>query len=225
MSNADNLLGALSHVIRKRREEVGISQTELAERSKLHRTYINNIERGKQNISIESLNRIAEALDTSIGELINRAETESKPPTSPIKILLIEDNSADIFLFKRCLGKGILPTELTVVESGQEASELLKDLAKRQNDELPEIVFLDLNLPGKSGHELLKELKTDEMLRHIPVIILTTSSNPKDIQQTYTNYANSFLTKPVDPSDFEQAVNSVLSYWFDTTVLPGRTII
>ncbi|MBZ0185719.1 MAG: response regulator [Candidatus Obscuribacterales bacterium] len=221
MTETEPLLGALSAAIRKRREEIGMSQTELAERAGLHRTYISNIERGSQNISIESLNRIAGSMDISISELLTQAEESARSKTATINILLIEDNPADVFMFKRCLSKTNLPTSLTVVSSGLKASEILKKIVHKSDIPLPEIVFLDLNLPGKSGHELLRELKENDDLKHIPVVILTTSSNPQDIKRTYGHYANSYLAKPVDPREFEAAINNVLNYWFGTSSLPG----
>ncbi len=221
MSDSQYLLGAIAKLIRKRREQLGMSQTELAERSGLHRTYINSIECGTKNISIDSLKNIADALDTTVSDLISKAEESSREAGQPIKILLIEDNPADIFMFKRCVKQNALPTSVDVIENGKKAQEQIERYIKGEDD-LPEIIFLDLNLPGTNGYDLLVEIKGAEPLRHIPVIILTTSSNQEDVRKTYAHFANSFLTKPVDPSDYERAINNVLTYWFATSALPGK---
>ncbi|MBK9142570.1 MAG: response regulator [Candidatus Melainabacteria bacterium] len=225
MAETQALLSALSKLIRKRREELGLSQTELAERAGLHRTYICNIERGTQNLSLESLNNIAGSLEIPVARLIGEAEESAEKKSGLIRILLIEDNPADVFVFKRCLKNSSHKTTLTVVDSGLKAFQLIGRAADKTGDKpgtaLAEIVFLDLNLPGKSGHDLLKAFKQNERLRHIPVVILTTSSNPLDVKMTYGSYANSYLSKPVDPAEFERSINSVLDYWFGTSALPS----
>ncbi|MCA9801539.1 MAG: response regulator [Cyanobacteria bacterium HKST-UBA02] len=221
MAETEALLNALSKTIRKRREELGLSQTELAERAGLHRTYICNIERGTQNLSLESLNNIARSLDIPVARLIGEAEEAAEEKSGLIRILLIEDNPADVFVFKRCLKNSSHRTSLSVVDSGLKAFELIRKVGDKPRTSLAEIVFLDLNLPGKSGHDLLKAFKQNESLRHIPVVILTTSSNPQDVKKTYGSYANSYLSKPVDPAEFERSINSVLDYWFGTSALPS----
>jgi len=211
MAGSSDLLGAIGKVIRKRREAMGISQTELAERAGLHRTYINNIEGGSKNISIDSLKGIADALNTNISELMLSAEAtdDAKPP---IKVMLVEDSEPDVFLFKQSLAKiTALPTTIEVYEDGKKAQEKIDKLKEASSDELPDIIFLDLNLRGgRSGYDLLIDIKSNDVLRHIPVIILTTSSNPQDVRKTYGHFANSFMTKPVDPQEYQSQVANVL---------------
>jgi len=212
MAGSSDLLGAIGKVIRKRREAMGISQTELAERAGLHRTYINNIEGGSKNISIDSLKGIADALNTNISELMLSAEAtdDAKPP---IKVMLVEDSEPDVFLFKQSLAKiTALPTTVEVYEDGKKAQEKIDKLKEANSNELPDIIFLDLNLRGgRSGYELLIDIKSNDVLRHIPVIILTTSSNPQDVRKTYGHFANSFMTKPVDPQEYQSQVANVLA--------------
>ncbi len=212
MADSSDLLGAIGKVIRKRREAMGISQTELAERAGLHRTYINNIEGGSKNISIDSLKGIADALNTNISELMLSAEAtdDAKPP---IKVMLVEDSEPDVFLFKQSLAKiTALPTTVEVYEDGKKAQEKIDKLKEASSNELPDIIFLDLNLRGgRSGYDLLIDIKSNDVLRHIPVIILTTSSNPQDVRKTYGHFANSFMTKPVDPQEYQSQVANVLA--------------
>lgn len=220
MSESEKLLAQLSKLIRSRREEFGISQTELAEKAGLHRTYINNIERGTKNISIESLKKITDTLGISMGELILEAEEAASEKSNDVKILLVEDNPADVFMFKRCLKKSAISTAVEVIDSGNKAHEHLGRFTEDSNLNSPDIIFLDLNLPGRTGLELLQDIKTNTLLKHVPVIILTTSANPKDVAETYGRYGNSFLTKPVDPLEYEKAIENVLNYWCSTTSIP-----
>lgn len=220
MPESDKLLAALAKIIRQRREELGLSQTSLAEKSGLHRTYINNIERGSKNISIDSLKKIADSLSTTVSDLMSQAEESSTESGNPIKILLVEDNPADVFMFKRCVKKSSLDTTVNVIDTGTRAEEYIANLPQESSEEHPDIVFLDLNLPGKNGLELLKDIKSNELLRHIPVIILTTSANPKDVRKSFGQYTNSFLTKPVDPKEYEKAIHNVLLYWFSVSSIP-----
>ncbi len=222
MPESDQLLTALSKIIRQRREELGLSQTSLAEKSGLHRTYINNIERGSKNISIESLKKIADSLSTTVSDLMSQAEESSAGSENPIKILLVEDNPADVFMFKRCVKKSSLDTTVNVIDSGTRAEEYIKTLPESTSEDHPDIVFLDLNLPGRTGHELLRDIKSNEFLRHIPVIILTTSANPKDVRKSFGEFSNSFLTKPVDPVEYEKAIHNVLLYWFSVSSIPSN---
>jgi len=215
MAGSQDLLGAIGKVIRKRREGMGISQTELAERAGLHRTYINNIEGGSKNISIDSLKGIADALNTVVSELLIAAESSTAEEEKKVlRILLVEDNEGDVFMFKQSCSKhnGTVPTEIEVCENGKKAQDQINKYKDAPTNELPDIVFLDLNLPGgRSGYELLADIKGHDALRHIPVIILTTSSNPQDVRKTYGHFANSFMTKPVDPQEYETAITNVLN--------------
>lgn len=221
MSGASELLQSLSKLIRRKREEIGMSQTELAERSNLHRTYINNIERGTKNVSIESVKKIADALEMSVADLLTEAEKASQNKITSIKILLVEDNPADVFMFKRCIKRSPLPSTLQVIESGKDAQKFFERVSLEQDsDERPDIIFLDLNLPGRSGHEVLGDIKLNDKLRHIPVVILTTSDNPLDVRKSYGQFANSFLTKPIDPKEYQQAIDDVLKYWFNISSIP-----
>ncbi|MGD9680928.1 MAG: response regulator [Candidatus Obscuribacterales bacterium] len=220
MSDESGLLNDLSLLIRRKREEAGMSQTELANRSGLHRTYINNIEKGSKNMSIESLKKISDALGTTITELMAEVESSRDSSAQTIRILLIEDNPADVFMFKRCVAKTDFGSTIEVLESGKAAQAYLRKLTEDESAAIPDIIFLDLNLPGRSGLDLLSDIKEGARLRHVPVIILTTSSNPVDVKRTFSGYANSFLTKPIDPNEYERSIGEVLNYWFATSSIP-----
>lgn len=137
----------------------------------------------------------------------------------PISILLVEDNEGDIMLTKEALEDAKILIDLDVKKDGKQAIDFLSRLASA---DMPDLVLLDVNLPKKSGHEVLKFIKEHEGLRHIPVIMLTTSSSEKDINLSYNNYANCFITKPVEASDFLSVVATIENFWVSVVKLPVK---
>jgi CheY-like chemotaxis protein len=139
---------------------------------------------------------------------------------SPIEILLVEDNPADVKLTMLALQKTRLANNIQVVQDGEEAMEYLRKEGKYESATRPDLVLLDLNLPKKSGHEVLVEMKTDEDLRTIPVVVLTSSDDEKDIMKTYNHYANCYITKPIELEGFMEIVKSIEDFWFAIVKLP-----
>jgi CheY-like chemotaxis protein len=133
---------------------------------------------------------------------------------APINILLVEDNPADVRLTREALKEARV--RLQVARDGVEAMDLLRsaDAAHR-----PDLILLDLNLPRKDGREVLQEIKQTDALRHIPVVILTTSQAEQDILQSYRLGASAFITKPVEIDQFFQAVRSLEQFWLDVVKL------
>lgn len=140
----------------------------------------------------------------------------------PVHILLIEDNEGDILLTKEAFDELKISNQLSVARDGNEAIEFLEQHRNKMQDELPDLILLDINLPKKNGFEVLSFIKNSEGLKHIPVIILTTSSSEKDILKCYQNYANCYISKPVDVSDFMKAVSALENFWIKIVKLPGR---
>jgi len=140
-----------------------------------------------------------------------------------VNILLVEDNEGDILLTKEAFEEAKIHMNLSVARDGREAIDFLNKEGKHFNAALPDLLLLDVNLPKKNGHEVLKYIKGNEMLKHIPVIMLTTSSSPSDINLSYNNYANCFITKPVDASDFLSVIASIESFWITIVKLPVNT--
>lgn len=135
----------------------------------------------------------------------------------PLEVLLVEDNPADVRLTIEALKDAKVPTRLHVARDGVEAIRLLRDdtgLVPR-----PHLILLDLNLPRKDGREVLAEVKKDETLRHIPVVILTTSQAEQDILQSYRLGANAFVTKPVEIDHFFEVVRSMEHFWLEVARL------
>lgn len=139
-------------------------------------------------------------------------------------ILLVEDNEGDILLTTDALEDANMGTKLTVVKDGKEAIEFFQSPGSHKAGALPDLVLLDVNLPKKNGHEVLKYIKAEKELRHIPVIMLTTSSSQKDINQAYENYANSYITKPMDADEFLSVVTAIENYWVSIVKLPTNKI-
>jgi len=135
-------------------------------------------------------------------------------------ILLVEDNPADIRLVEEAFKESEIETKLNVVKDGVEAMEFLKHGKNYENAPVPDLILLDLNLPRKDGREILKEIKNDNDLKHIPVVILTTSSSEEDIYETYAHHANSYIVKPANVGLFIETMKNLEDYWFRMLKLP-----
>ncbi|MGC1240033.1 MAG: response regulator [Chryseosolibacter sp.] len=137
-----------------------------------------------------------------------------------VHILLVEDNEGDILLTTEALAESRINNRLSVARDGAAAIDFLRNTAGKDRQELPDLILLDVNLPKKNGHEVLSYIKNDESFKHIPVIILTTSSSEKDILTSYNNYANSYITKPIDVDNFLKVVTSIETFWISIVQLP-----
>lgn len=138
----------------------------------------------------------------------------------PIDILLVEDNDSDALLVAVALSKAKVPNRLHRVSDGQAALEFLHQQGRYVNAPRPQLILLDLNLPKRSGSEVLAEIKEDEYLKTIPVVVLTSSRSPEDILQVYSHYANCYINKPVGGEDFSVVVQSIEDFWFSVVTLP-----
>ena len=139
-----------------------------------------------------------------------------------LEILLVEDDPGDIKLTQKALLKSKLSVDLSVVTKGEEALAFLRREGGYTDAPLPNLILLDLNLPGLSGQEVLQEIKNDKNLKFIPVVILTTSNSDKDILKSYNLGANCYVRKPVDLHEFIKIVQSIESFWFTVVKLPSR---
>lgn len=140
--------------------------------------------------------------------------------TKPINILLVEDNPADIRLTQEVFKDGKIRNNLSIAMDGEEAMLYLQKKGKYADVQTPDLVLLDLNLPKKDGRTVLAEIKSDDVLKFIPVIILTTSAAEQDILNTYSNHANCYIMKPVDLSQFITVVRSIEDFWLSIVRLP-----
>jgi CheY-like chemotaxis protein len=140
----------------------------------------------------------------------------------PVEILLVEDNPGDVDLTRETLLDSKLLNHMSVVNNGVEAMAYLRREGKYAAATRPDLILLDLNLPRKDGREVLAEIKVDERLRRIPVVVLTTSSAEKDILQTYDLHANCYITKPVNLDQFSAVVRAIEEFWFTIVKLPSE---
>ena len=139
-----------------------------------------------------------------------------------VKILLVEDNEGDIVLTLEALKDAKADNSVMVVRDGEEAMQYLLKQGKYKNAETPDIILLDINLPKMNGKEVLEEIKKNEALKIIPVIMLTTSNSEKDILESYRNHANCYITKPVDFQKFMDAVQMIKDFWISIVQLPNK---
>ncbi|MEM6841669.1 MAG: response regulator [Bacteroidota bacterium] len=139
-----------------------------------------------------------------------------------IEVLLVEDSEADAALVEESMQESKLKVNLHVVEDGVKAISYLKKEGAYQKVDTPDIIILDLNLPKKDGREVLEEIKADEKLKRIPVVVLTTSSAEEDIFRSYKLHANCYITKPLDFDQFAKIVASIEDFWFTIVKLPPR---
>jgi CheY-like chemotaxis protein len=138
----------------------------------------------------------------------------------PIRILLVEDSPSDAKLTLTALKLGKVANEVTHVKDGVEAMEFLRRKGGFAEAPRPDLILLDLNLPRKSGREVLEEVKADAELKVIPVVVLTTSQAEEDILRSYQLHANCYITKPVNFDRFLEVVKSIESFWLSVVVLP-----
>jgi len=139
-----------------------------------------------------------------------------------MNIMLVEDNATDVLFLKQALENGPESTTLQVLDSGDKATAHLWDALRRYPADLPDIILLDLNLPGKDGFEVLGEVKSEDRLKTIPVIVVSTSSSSTDVERAYKLHANGYIVKPSDFIEFERIAEALLSFWGREVTYPVR---
>ncbi|SFR91880.1 Response regulator receiver domain-containing protein [Halomicrobium zhouii] len=147
-------------------------------------------------------------------------QISNRTTDGPIDVLLVEDNLGDVRLTREAFSETPGETAIAVVQHGDDALERLTRAARTDDHDLPDIVLLDLNLPGRDGHEILEAIRADARLRRLPVVVLTSSEAPEDVERSYDADANAYLTKPTDPANFVELAEAVEEFWFDHAHLP-----
>jgi CheY-like chemotaxis protein len=137
-----------------------------------------------------------------------------------IEIMLVEDDPGDARLVQEAFRESQIKYNLHIVRDGMEALQILKESRASGDGTLPRIIFLDLNLPRMAGKQLLEAIKSDRKLRHIPVIVFSTSDNEDDIKTTYDLQANCYITKPNDFDDYREAIRIIEQFWLKLAQLP-----
>ncbi len=137
-----------------------------------------------------------------------------------MEVLLVEDNPADQMLAQQAFKQVDAPCNLNIVGDGEAAMNYLRKTGEFEKAIRPQLILLDLNMPKMDGREVLEAVKTDPALVDIPIVILTTSANPSDVESCYASHANSYIRKPTDMDKFIDAIRDLEHYWFDVVSLP-----
>lgn len=140
----------------------------------------------------------------------------------PVEILLVEDNPGDVRLMVEALKDAKVNNNLHVANNGEAAMDFLRRKGEFAGVPVPDLIMLDLNLPKKDGREVLAEIKEDPDLKHIPVVVITTSAAEEDILKSYKLHANCYITKPVNFEQFIKVVHSIEEFWLTVVKLPGN---
>jgi CheY-like chemotaxis protein/DNA-binding XRE family transcriptional regulator len=206
-------------VVRAHRLRLGFSQEGLAERAKLHRTYVTDVERGARNLSLESISRLAQALRVPMGALFLWPETPHTQPNHfghSINILLVEDDPKDVKLTQRAFAQAKLANRLETVRDGAAALDYLfcrGRFSKRHPKTVPHVVLLDLHLPKVNGLEVLRAIRANELTRAIHVVVLTSSDGDAHFREALYLGANGYIIKPIDFRNFSAVTPKLNFAW------------
>jgi two-component system, chemotaxis family, response regulator Rcp1 len=140
----------------------------------------------------------------------------------PVEILLVDDNPADVTLTREAFSENKLCNNLSVVNDGVEAMDFLHKKGQFASVPTPDIILLDLNMPRKDGREVLAEIKADDVLKYIPVVIMTVSKDDRDILESYRLHANCYVKKPVKFAEFVEVVKALENFWFSIVTLQSK---
>jgi CheY-like chemotaxis protein len=207
-----DLKALLGMAIKTQRVSLGISQEELAYRAGLHRTYVSDLERGARNPSIESIEKLAGALEISISKLFESVRNESLSP-KVVEILLVEDDPKDVDLTLRAFKKARITNPLQIARDGQEALDFIFAKADDQAVRNSLLVLRDLNLPKIGGLEVLQRTRADDRTKDIAVIVLTVSTRDRDIAECRRLGVHDYIVKPVVFQNFSEVVPRLSLRW------------
>ena len=216
---------AFGQAVRMRRKKLGFTQLELSARAELHRTYIADVERGARNLSLESMEKLAGALNTSVAGLLGgggkgpvqrTGSGEAIDSGKQVEILLIEDNPDDVELTLRAFRAARLMNRVHTVKDGEAAIEFLfpaNGQTAAWAPPRPLLVLLDLNLPGLSGLEVLRQIRSDPRTAQLPVVVLTVSKDSQDMAECRQLGCRDYLIKPVDFDNFSKITPELRLDW------------
>jgi two-component system response regulator len=202
------------------RTRLGLPQDALALRAGLQRSYISDVERGSRNVSLKSIEKLADALGISVLTLFS--DVSSKAPTEALhadelaEILLVEDDADDALLVTEALEKANITNRIFVARDGAAALDFLfctGEFAYRKTNDQPQVILLDLNLPKIDGLEVLRRIKADARTRSIPVVVLTSSKDDANIAACKRLGAKTYIVKPVDFDNFSAATLQLQLQW------------
>lgn len=230
----DQYIGTKLRVYRKKK---GLSQSDLAQLLGISHQLVQKYEQGSTRISVSTLYDISRVLGIAPGFFYEGFEVTSplaadsdtiimtdRPPH--LNVLLVEDNAADEVLVRKAFDACEMEAKAVIhaVHDGVEALQWLRQPQGCIPFTTPHVILLDLHIPKKPGMEVLKELKNDRTLQHIPVIILTNCINVSEMQKTYRLHASGYILKSFDIHQFYRDIRSMAEYWLNTVILPSRTL-
>jgi len=217
-----DLQSRFGSAVRMRRKHLGISQEELAGRAGLHRTYVADVERGARNLSLASIEKLAQGLELSIPTLFSHAAGEGQGTGGAhVEILLVEDDANDAELILKAFEEAKLTNHIQVVHDGEAALEFIfctGRFSDRRLQDRPQVVLLDLKLPKVNGLEVLRQIKSNQQTRTIPVVVLTSSQRQHDLAESLELGAENYIVKPVDFIRFASVVAKLNLGWALTQV-------
>ncbi|MDG4801236.1 response regulator [Micromonospora sp. WMMD980] len=143
-----------------------------------------------------------------------------QPSHNPVRILVVDDDPGDVLMIEEALEESDVEKVIEVVADGEEAMEFLRREGRHADAQRPDVILLDLNMPRMDGRQVLGEVKRDENLRTIPIVVLTTSNADTDVVSSYTLQANAYVTKPIDLDDFNDVVRRIDEFFGRVVVLP-----
>lgn len=223
----------LGTAIRLHRQKLGITQEELAWRADMHRTYVADIERGGRNVTLRSVGHLANALRVSVADLLSTPRAAIADSLVIVggngvamgEILLVEDSSTDAELVVRAFKRARLTNPVKVINNGEEAVEYLLRSGRYAGHKHshPQLVLLDLKLPGISGLEVLRRLKNEDATRQIPVVVLTASQHDRNVIECGRLGAENYIVKPVEFENFSRITSAINLHWTLVTAEPAKS--
>ncbi len=235
LKQIDELDVQIGKQLRKRREKLSFSQTDLANILKISYQQIQKYEKGDNKIPAGRLFQFAKLLKVTPdyffeGIVLKKDEVQEKKylqleRSQSLNILLVEDNPVDEMLTLDAIKTSKSDSNIVLLHDGVQAIEYLKNLEDLAVKKRPDIILLDINIPKRNGLEVLKEIKRDRRVKHIPVIILTNSINPKDMQLSYQYNACGFVNKSFNIDDFNRKIALIIDYWASVAILPSMQAV
>jgi CheY-like chemotaxis protein/DNA-binding XRE family transcriptional regulator len=223
--------------LRDFRKRAGITLFDLAEKVGVSHQQIHKYELGQTKISTGMLYRLCQIFSVTPNCFFEGFNFENDPSLlgddgdlanyknfHKLNILLIEDSSEDQFLFRRALEEYATDVNMYCIHDGEEFFNIIKTKANITHIPLPDIIFLDLNMPKINGNSLLKSIKQNRELQYIPIIVLTGSISRKDIMNAYKNYASGYIRKSFEYETFKKNLHLTLTYWTEAVLLPHQAM-
>lgn len=219
--------------IKERRKSLGLTQAELAEILGLSHQQVQRYESGENTISMARAIELARRLNVKLNYFYDGAPLTdkigkkienglyTKESNRAVRLLLVEDSSSDEILFRKAVSKSNVSTDIHVIQNPENVMDFLTKHRTEFDNEKPDIIVLDINMPRLSGIGLLKKIKSNVQLKNLPVIMLTNSVRSKDLLDSYANQANGFIQKNSDLQAFYEEIDLVLQYWSRAVVLPS----